>query len=212
MRIAVYLALFAAAGLSGCQSMKYSAYEAVGIEKRDVLSSRVEKAAEAQDEAGQQFSSALEQFRATVEVQGGDLERTYDRLNREYERSVARADEVSERIDAVEHVAGALFDEWEDELEVYSDPDLKRRSEVILRDTRQRYQRMMTAMRRAEDSMAPVLEVFQDQVLFLKHNLNSMAIAAIREELSDIEQATDELIAAMNAAIIEARSFLETFE
>lgn len=212
MRTSFIVVLIGLFGMTGCQSMKYRALESVGIEKREVLSSRVEKAADAQDEAREQFATALDQFRATVEVDGGDLERTYDRLNREFERSQARAKEVSERIDAVEHVAEALFDEWEDELDLYTDPDLKRRSESILRDTRQRYARMMTAMHRAETSMAPVLDVFQDQVLFLKHNLNSLAIAAIRDELAGIEQATDELIAAMNEAISEARSFIEALE
>ncbi|MEE4330105.1 MAG: DUF2959 domain-containing protein [Wenzhouxiangella sp.] len=212
MRSVVALGLVALAVLTGCQSMTYSALEAVGVEKREVLSGRVDKAADAQDEAREQFASALEQFRATVEVDGGDLEQTYDRLNREFERSQARAEEVRERIDSVEHVADALFDEWEDELELFSDPDLKRRSESILDETRDRYAQMMVAMRRAETSMDPVLEVFQDQVLFLKHNLNSLAIAAIRDEMADIEQATEELMVAMNQAISEARSFIETLE
>ena len=212
MRGVFAVVLIAVLGLTGCQSMQYSALEAVGIEKREVLSGRVDKAADAQDEAREQFASALEQFRATVEVEGGDLERTYDRLNREFERSQARAEEVRERVDAVEHVAEALFDEWEDELALYSDPDLKRRSEGILRETRQRYERMMAAMRRAETTMDPVLDVFQDQVLFLKHNLNSLAIAAIRDEMAGIEKATEELMSAMNQAISEARSFIETLE
>lgn len=207
--ILTFTLVLAAAGLTGCQSAQYRALESVGIEKRDVLSSRVDKAAEEQDDAVKQFASALEQFRATVEVDGGDLERTYSRLEREYDRSQSQADEVSERIDAVEHVAEALFEEWAEELDLYSDPDLKRRSQAILRETRERYTRMMTAMRQAESSMAPVLDVFQDQVLFLKHNLNAMAIAAIRDELSDVEQATETLIQAMNQSIREARSFID---
>ena len=210
--VVVVIGLFGLASLTGCQSVKYRALESFGIEKRDILSRRVERAVDAQDSAREQFATALDQFRATVEVDGGDLERTYSRLNREFQRSQARASDVSDRIDAVEHVAEALFDEWEDELDLYTDPNLKRRSQGILRETRQRYERMMVAMRRAERSMSPVLKVFQDQVLFLKHNLNSLAIAAIREDLADIEQATDELISAMNQSISEARSFIEALE
>ena len=209
MRYLGLVLVFGVLSLAGCQSMQYRALESVGIEKRDVLSSRVDKAAESQDDAVEQFASALEQFRATVEVDGGDLEKTYNRLEREYERSRSQAEEVSERINAVEHVAEALFEEWAEELEMFSDPDLKRRSEAILTQTRQRYGRMMRAMREAESSMSPVLDVFQDQVLFLKHNLNAMAIAAIRDELSDVEQATEDLIEAMNQSITEARSFID---
>jgi|SRR6056297_1403199 len=209
MRYAIVFMLIGVFAVTGCQSVQYRALESVGIEKRDVLSSRVDNAAEAQDEAVEQFTSALEQFRATVEVDGGDLEKTYSRLEREYERSQSQAEEVSDRIDAIEDVANALFEEWAEELELYSDPDLKRRSEDILRQTRQRYRRMMQAMRDAESSMPPVLDVFQDQVLFLKHNLNAMAIAAIRDELAEVEQATEDLISAMNQSISEARSFID---
>jgi len=210
MRVLIAVSVVVLLSLSACSSVKYRALESIGIEKRDVLSSSVEDAAEAQDEAAEQFASALEQFRATVEMDGGDLEDTYDRLNREFERSEARAEEVAERIDEIEDVAGDLFEEWQEELDDYTDPALRRRSEQILSETRGRYTSMMAAMDRAEASMDPVLNVFRDQVLFLKHNLNSMAIASLRNELATIETATDELIVAMNESITEAREFIET--
>ena len=54
-----------------------------------------------------------------VEVDGGDLSDIYDQLNDEDEDSVAVAENISGRIDAVEDVSDTLFDEWEAEL---SDP------------------------------------------------------------------------------------------
>jgi hypothetical protein len=41
---------------------------------------------------------------------------------------------------------------------------------------------MLTSMRRAEKSVAPVLSIFQDNVLFLNHNLNAQAISSLRSE------------------------------
>lgn len=146
--------------------------ETVGIEKRDILVDRVENARDAQDEAREQFASALDQFRATVNIDGGDLEKTYDRLAAEFEDAESEAAAVSDRIDAVEDVAEDLFREWEGELEQYSRVDLRKTSARMLNNTRQRYKKLMASMRRAERSMVPVLEAFEDQVLFLKHNLD----------------------------------------
>lgn len=196
--------------LVGCQTLKYEALEAVGIEKRGILESRVESASEAQDEAAEQFETTLEQFRSVVEFDGGDLERAYKKLDREYQRSVDRADEVAERIDAVESVAEDLFAEWEEELERYSSADLRARSEDLLAQTKTRYGSMIRAMRRAEQSIDPVLQAFEDQVLFLKHNLNSMAVDAIRGQLNGIETDTENLLAAMRDSIAEANRFIET--
>jgi hypothetical protein len=198
--------------LGGCSSAYYKTMESFGVEKRDILVDRVEEARDAQDSASEQFASALEQFRATVNFDGGDLEETYDRLNSEFESSSAEAGDVSERIDAVENVAEDLFSEWEQELEQYSRADMRRTSARLLADTRTRYGKLMKSMRRAESSMEPVLEAFQDQVLFLKHNLNARAIGALRNELDSIERDTARLIAQMQKAIDEANAFIDSMK
>lgn len=188
----------------------YSALESLGIEKRDMLVERVGDARDAQQLAKEQFTSALDQFKSVVDVEGGDLERTYDRLNNEYERSQSRAQAVSERIGAVEQVAGDLFNEWEEELDDYSSASLRSDSQRLLNDTQRRYTTLIKTMRRAESSMNPVLEIFQDQVLALKHNLNAQAIGSLRKELASIEQQTSSLVRDMERSIAEANEFIAT--
>ena len=195
--------------LVSCTSTYYRAMESIGIEKRDILADRLEETRDAQSDAKEQFSSALEQYRSVVTVDGGDLEEIYDRLNAEYESSAERAEEVRERIDSVEKVAGDLFEEWEEEIDAYSDPDLASRSRVLLSDTRADYREVVQAMHRAEQSMEPVLTLFNDQVMFLRHNLNARAIGALESELANLEEATATLVEQMETAINEANSFIE---
>lgn len=203
---AVLLALF----VSGCSTVYYSAMERIGFEKREILANRVESARDSQEEAREQFSSALEEYRAVVEIEGGELEEVYDRLNGEFEDSEEQAEEVRERIDEVESVAEDLFEEWEAEIEEYSDPELRRESQRMLADTREEYGELMQAMRSAEASMEPVLTLFRDQVLFLRHNLNARAISSLENELASIETATTDLIQDMERAIAEASRFIES--
>ena len=56
--------------------------------------------------------------------------------------------------------------------------------------------------------MPPVLEALQDNVLYLKHNLNANAIGALQGELSSIETNVSQLIRQMNAAIAESDAFI----
>ena len=95
----------------GCQGVYFAAMEKVGYHKRDILINRVEDARQAQQETKEQFQSALEVFSALTGFDGGDLEVKYNDLKAVLERSEAKADEVHERINAVEDVAEALFDE-----------------------------------------------------------------------------------------------------
>ena len=198
--------------LSACQSAYYNALEEFGYHKRDLLVSRVKAAQDSQQAVKEQFQSALQAFKSAVDFNGGELEERYDTLNAEYESSEMRAQEVSDRIDAVESVAEALFDEWSGELDEYNNPELRADSERELQATEQRYEQLMAAMRRAEDSMQPVLEVFQDQVLALKHNLNTRAISALADERITVEANVASLVADMEAAIKEAQTFLATVD
>jgi len=206
---ALYFLLVA---VHGCSTAYYETMEKLGFEKRDLLIDRVEDSRDAQGDASEQFADALEQFRATIAVDAGELEKTYDRLNNEYEKSVSRANEVRDRIEAVRDVSGDLFQEWEDELNEYSDAKIKRNSAAMLRDTQARYKSLIVTMERAEASMDPVLEAFQDQVLYLKHNLNSRAIGSLRGELAGIERDTKRLIEEMQRSIQEADAFVETLK
>ena len=200
------------AALAGCQSAYYGAMEKVGVHKRDIMVNRVESVQEAQTDAKEQFESALAQFRSIVQIKDQDLAARYDRLNDEYKDSKAAAQSVTKRIDAVEDVSEALFDEWEEEIELYSNANLKRQSAAKLSQTRRQYQGLIKAMRSAETRMEPVLQAFQDQVLFLKHNLNARAIDSLQGELGTIETDVAQLVREMEKSIAESEAFIRSLQ
>ena len=193
----------------GCSKAYYGTMEKMGIHKRDILVDRVEDARDAQADAQVQFKDALEQFGSVVAIENTDLKEAYDRLNAEFEDSEAAAEEVSERIDKVESVAEDLFKEWEKELDLYTNQELKQTSAKKLRDTKSRYREMLASMHRAEKSMEPVLKTFRDNVLFLKHNLNAQAIGSLRSEFSSLKGEIGDLINRMNEAINSSNQFIE---
>src|SRR3954470_20749203 len=178
--------------------------EKIGIAKREILADRVEKTREAQKEAKDQFANALQRFLAVTKADGGDLQRKYEDLNKEFERSEARAKDVRDRIAAVEDVAEALFREWKQELSQYSNASLRGESQRQLDATRRRYDDLIRLMRRASDRMDPVLATFKDQVLFLKHNLNARAIASLDTTSRTLEADISRLIADMETSIRES--------
>ncbi len=206
MRFLGALALVVA--LSGCTTAYYSAMEQFGQHKRDILRSRIEAGQDDQEEAQEQIKSTYERFKEAANYDGGDFEKVYNQLNGDYEDAVARAEDVSDRIDSIEEVAADLFAEWQQEIGLIQRPSLRRQSEQSLRDTKKRYQRLIGAMKRAEAKMPPVLNAFRDQVLFMKHSLNARAIAALEGTVGEIENDVASLIRDIDASIREAESFL----
>ena len=195
-------------GLTGCKSTYYNAWEKMGWEKRDILVDRVQDARDDQEKAKEQFKTTLERFQSLTNFQGGELEATYKKLSGDYERCEARAADVSKRIAAVDTVARDTFREWKTELDQYENANLRRASEQKLRDTESRYDQLITAMKRSEEKMQPVLGAFRDQTLMMKHSLNAQAIASLQETAAGIEQDVERLITEMEASIAEADQFI----
>lgn len=206
------LAIFFLLALAGCSGLYYDAMEKVGIHKRDIMVDRVEEARDTQQEAKEQFLSAMEQFRSVVNFQGGDLEEEYNRLNRTLEESEAKAEEVRERIGAVEDVSEALFEEWRDELKQYSSDSLRRSSQRKYDATWKKYRQLIGAMKKAEAKLEPALAPLRDQVLFLKHNLNARAIAGLSAEVSGVQSSVDSLVRDLGKAIAEADAFIAALQ
>ena len=127
---------------------------------------------------------------------------------KELKRSEAKAGDVRTRIKDIERVANALFKEWNAELKTYSSAELRRASEQQLNDTKRQYEQLLGVMRQAESRMEPVLAVFRDQVLFLKHNLNARAIASLQDTSAQIRNDVVTLVKEMEASIAEADAFI----
>ncbi|MEZ5393509.1 MAG: DUF2959 family protein [Bryobacterales bacterium] len=156
--------------MTGCNwiwdRVYYAGMEKLGREKRDILAKRVSAGREDQEKAKEQFQTTLQAFQQLTGFDGGELEKVYNKLNREPERSESRAKQVRDRIDGIERVARDLFREWDQEIDKMSSADLKAKSRVLRDDTEDRYKQLIAKMRQAESKMDPVLAAFRDQVLF----------------------------------------------
>ncbi|UDM63099.1 DUF2959 domain-containing protein [Pseudoalteromonas piscicida] len=194
--------------VTGCQSAYYATMEKFGVHKREILVDRVEETKESQEESQKEFQSALERLTTLINFNGGELQEAYNLLNDDYQSSLAAAAEVSSNIDKVEDVANALFDEWQDELEQYSSANLKRESAKQLSQTQRQFERLLRSMRSSEAKMQPVLDSLQDNVLYLKHNLNAQAVSAIKGEFTGLKRDISALIADMNRSIEDSNKFI----
>ena len=212
MRIRLIVFVSIILGLCACSTMYYGAMEKAGVHKRDIMMDRVKAARDTQNEAKQQFLTAMEQFRSVVNFKGGDLEKEYKKLDATLQKSEAEAAAVHDRISAVENVSDALFKEWRTELKQYSSDALRKSSQRKYDATQAKYKVLIASMKKAEAKLEPVLVPLRDQVLFMKHNLNAKAIAGLSNELVSVQTNVDKLVRDMDIAIAQADKFIAALQ
>lgn len=194
MRFFPYAAAAALIVLSGCSSLYYSSMKKLGREKRDILVSRIQDGKEAQQKAAEEIKTAYEAFQEVTNFKGGDLEKAYKKLNKEFEDVEGRANKVHDRVNSIDKVATDLFREWEQEIDKMSNGNLKTESRALLNETQERHRKLMKQMRSSEAKMEPVIRVFRDQVLYLKHNLNARAVQSLKKQVIEIDDDVAALI------------------
>jgi chromosome segregation ATPase len=206
------LLLAGALALGGCRSTYYSVYEKFGVYKRDLLKKDVVKARDGQKQAQEQFKDALTRLKELTGFQGGELEKHYNGLKKEYDQCVSKANDVHDRVKEVETVAADLFAEWEKENGQITTPSLRESSQQQLKTTRQKYEDLHRSLKAAEETLDPVLKRFNDYVLYLKHSLNAQAIASLKGEAQNIQTDISQLIDQMNRSIAHADEFIKAME
>ena len=196
--------------VSGCSTVYYKTMEQFGVHKRDLLKKAVIAARDDQKEAGEQFKDAMTRLKELYKFDGGKLETAYNQLKSEYDSSASKAQGVKKRVKDVEDISSDLFAEWDKEIGQISTPSLASNSRRQLQETKARYETMHTALKKAEQSMDPVLTQFKDHVLYLKHNLNAQAISSLKGESTAIQNDIGRLIEEMNRSISKADEFVKT--
>jgi hypothetical protein len=141
----------------GCQSAYYKTMRTLGKEKRDILVQRVKDSKKDQEQAKEKLKTTMESFQELTGFQGGSLEKSYKKLNGEYEGAQAQANKLHDRIKSIDQVSSDLFSEWQKEIDQMGNAKLKSQSSALLRDAKERQGAYMKAMRKTEDQMTPVL-------------------------------------------------------
>lgn len=206
------LVIFGLVSFAGCKSTvekwgreaKYSAWDMVGVEKRDLFKKEVEETKDSQKKSGEAVQDALTQLKAMTGFKGGDAEKQYNKYNDAYTKAEKRALELKANIKQVQNIANDLFEEWEKEIEQISTPDLKEKSRTSLNSTKSKYANLEVSLKKSEAKLDPVLKKLKDHVLFLKHNLNAKAFSALTIETVKIQKDIDSLVIDLNKSIAEA--------
>ena len=178
--------------LQGCSQIYYSTWEMLGKQKRDLLRDNVEELSSDQKEVQEEVEDALTRLRTLYGSPPEKLTQVYDDLKSDYDS------------------ANDLFSEWDAEIGRLKTPKYKQDSRHKLLQTKQKYAKLETSVRKAEKGLTPVLAALEEQVIYLKHNLNAQALGGIQGELRSIESEIKTLSTALQTSLKESQSFVNT--
>lgn len=212
LQVMLLLSLVACASKiqKAARDVKYKAYEKIGYEKRDLFKSEIKNVKEDQEDSSEAFKDALTNLKEIYAFDGGNLENQYESLNESYLDAREKSNNLKARVTKVNTVAQDLFTEWETEISQIKTAEYQTKSRAQLAETKKKYNGLYKQLKKSESKMDPVLVKLQDQVLFLKHNLNAKAIAGLKVESDKIQTDIKSLLSEIEQSSKEADEFIKT--
>lgn len=139
----------------------------------------------------------------------GDAVKAHKELVEVVENSEDQADELRGAIEDMQAASVPVFDQWTKDLEAYSNPEMRQRSQARLSAARERYDAVLAAVEPLLVEYEAVNQTLRDHVLFLKHDMNPAALATIQDDVRSVAKDAASLDGRFNSGRAAAIAYVE---
>ncbi|HEX5137005.1 MAG TPA: DUF2959 family protein [Planctomycetota bacterium] len=177
----------------------------------DDLVAAVEKVNKELDASKASMLSAVQGLQSiTAPDFQGDAAKAHKDLVKAVEASEDQADDLRNRIEEMQAAAAPVFDQWTKDLEAYSNPEMRQRSQARLAAARERYDAVVAAVDPLLVEYESINQSLRDHVLFLKHDMNPAAIATIQDDVRSVAKDAASLDGQFNNGRAAARAYIDS--
>ena len=200
------------AGLTGCSTFPLSfSKPKSGLEQVDTLLARIEQVQAETLLARQRAHFALGTLQSIVaESYDGDASQTFSEFLLAIERSEKQASQLEASLAPMQRAADKMVAQWTADLEEFSSPEMRDRSQTRLDDTRRRYQAILDAVEPAHSAFEAFNLGLRDHALFLGHDFNSTSVSMIEGDVQALALRAVELDRRFDECLAAAQSYVQT--
>lgn len=201
------LALFCAGAAGGCVSQKSGA----SLVQVDQLVTAIERVDTGTTLAQERLHDALLALKGLVALDfGADVPGAYAATDQAITAAGAQITALDGEVKKMKSLADPMFKRWAADLDTFESLELRLKSQNRLAQTRQRYDAIVQSVEPAQAAFGALHKQLADCTLFLKHDLNASACAALRPDVAALSLATQELDAQLLACGAAAKDYVES--
>lgn len=181
-----------------------------GVKQTEKLAKRAEDSVKAIEETKQQVEKTLNLYNSIVQNQAEDTKKAYSDLGKWINECEKKRTNASNKVDAMEKEAHTFFAEWTQSLDGITDPDLRKRSQERLNDTRVRYGDILKAGRQAGGEFDAFVGSLRDQYVYLGYDLNPAALKSLEGDAKKVNAQAATLFQKINETIKLANQYISS--
>jgi uncharacterized protein YhaN len=177
-----------------------------GVKQIQQLVKRANSTVGAINETKLQLQKTMAAYDVVLAPDTKDRRGAYNKLQKEMADTEKKRAQVAERAKEMNSQADAVFKSWEGSTAAISNPELRKRSEDRLAQTKERFGGIRDSGQQATELYGPFMKSLQDQVAFLGNDLNASAVASLAPDAAKLKASASELYAAIDKTTAAANA------
>ena len=203
--------LFGAVALALVASSCASTSEKDSLKEVDSLVARIERVHVESELSKGRVREAVDLLHAiTAPDFVGDPVLAYGEFVDALERSEKQAEVLSDQVGPMKESADKVFSKWAEDLAVFTNPNMRARSKERLEATRARFQAIVSSVDPAVETFELFNSALRDHALFLEHDYNPAAVAAIGGEVASVTDQARRLDSNLDVCLATTLAYVQS--
>ena len=181
-----------------------------GLKQTDNLIKKAEELVKETVSAREQLGKTLDTYNAIFADDVEDVRKTYKGVESEMEKTEKKREQVGKKLEEMKLEAEAYFTGWSDSLQQIESPDLRKRSEARMTETRGQFDGILDSVRVAREAYEPFMTSLKDQWTYLGHDLNADGISSLKSDAEGLNQQGKALFGKIDEGMKKANEYIES--
>jgi chromosome segregation ATPase len=182
------------------------------LKRTDKLIKKAEDTVKQAVSAREEIQKTLDSYNALFKSDVKEVRDAYKSVEKGIERTEKQREAVKLAVDEMKTEADAYFASWTESLQQIESPDLRKRSEGRMAETRGHYDGVLGAVADARAQYEPFVKSLKDQWTYLGHDLNAEGIKSLKPDADKLNAQAVELFKKIDTGMKKANDYIASLK
>ena len=160
----------------------------------------------------EEIQKTMDSYNAMFKSSDTEVRDAYKNVEKGIERTEKKREEAKKNVDLMKAEGDAYFASWKQSLQQIQDPDLRKKSEDRMGETRKHFDGVLSSVTDARAAYDPFLKSLRDQWTYLGHDLNASGLASLKPDAEKLRGQSTEVLKKIDDGMKKANDYVASLK
>ena len=182
------------------------------LKRTDKLISSAENSVKQAMGVREEIQKTMDSYNAMFKSSDTEVRDAYKNVEKGINNTEKKREEAKKHMDQMKAEGDAYFASWKQSLQQIQDPDLRKKSEDRMAETRKHFDGVLASVTDARAAYDPFLKSLKDQWTYLGHDLNASGLASLKPDAEKLRGQSTEVLKKIDDGMKKANDYIASLK